>query len=132
MKMADEVYMYLDRLVDAAESINSSEKDFGIELCNKVEYFNIYEGIFDICKAIGVKPKRKWREGAYDVEVYFEYRGIKFMSLYKSVERDVYSAELDMKDEEKVGIFKNIDDAFKRFDEATKYSHEESGVLGKA
>ena len=130
----EEVYKFLDEAADAVLSLANLSDKYGITICNDRQYIHIYEGIFDICEAAGIKPKREWRNDyEYDVEVYFEYKGVRFMSLYKSVVRDVdiNTVELELSEDEKVGVFKEMDKIVKDFDEATNYTHKDSGVLGE-
>ena len=130
----EEVYKFLDEAADAALTIANLGDKYDITICNDMPYIHIYDGIFDICEAAGIKPKRRWRKDPeHDVEVYFEYKGVLFMSLYKSVVRDVdiNTVELELSEDEKVGVFKEMDKIVKDFDEATKYTHNNSGVLGE-
>ena len=128
---------WLDKQVDAINVLNTST-DFGVEVCGKTEYVNLYSGLFALAKAIGAKVKReRFPSDTHNVKASFNYRGIEFLSLYnvKLPEVDLYSLELEPKCEEELfeereGIFKDMNKIIKDFDEATSYSHKESGVLG--
>lgn len=144
----EEAIKILDRLADACEVIsdkNEMYKEYGIKMCGSQNYIHFDKGIFEICKALGIKPHRKWHSDTSEfIKVYFNYRDIEFMALYRAVlprpTIDVNSVELQLDDSEKasfeevkesVGIFKDMDKVIQDFDNATTYNHEESGVLGK-
>lgn len=129
---------WLDKQVDAINVLNTPT-DFGVEVCCKIDSVCIFSGFFVLANAIGAIVKReRFDAGTYNVKVSFEYRGITFSSLYRAEipEYDINSLELKPKEgeelfDEPVGVFKEMDKIIEDFNDATNYTHKESGVLGE-
>lgn len=142
----EEVQEKLDIIVDARKLLYENNDFGGVDFgynsySGEMEQF-VYSGIFELCEAMCIEPKRKFRQDSeYPIEVYFVYRGVRFFELYKTKKTvDINELELERKGNEKLpmddvdepqGVFKDIKETVDEFDKATTYTHKNSGVLGE-
>lgn len=138
-----EAFKWLDTVVDSINAINALDKQNDVEICEVSKSMHIFSNIWALCEAIGVKPIKAIRNDTqYNIEIYFDYRGIRFFELCRAKipEFDIETAEIELKENEHIpsddvykaeGVFKDMKEVIDTFDKQTTYSHEGSGVLGK-
>ena len=138
----EEAIKFCDTVVDAINAMASLDNQFGIEIIVPNKDFHIYAGIFSLCDALGIDARRSFRDNKeWNVEVSFDYRGIKFYQLChaKFELPDINSIELEQKYGEKlhiddvdkpIGFFKDMQKTINEFDKATGNLHADLGTLG--
>lgn len=135
---------FLDRYIDLVNSANELANEYDeIETISIRESIHISSGIWAICKALGIEPKKEFRiSERWNVEVTFNYRGYEIFQLCHAEvpDLDLNHIRIEPKEGESAddilelkpqGIFKDMQEVIDEFDEKTTYSHEGSGVLGQ-